>query len=56
LRTDVRTYTQMLPELLRQGFDPSTVPHALGLPLVFNLPAVGIVLESLRESPYGVGG
>ncbi|MFA5139098.1 MAG: amino acid permease [Elusimicrobiota bacterium] len=37
LRTDYRTFIQ-------QGFDLSVVPHLGGIPLIFNLPAVCIVL------------
>jgi basic amino acid/polyamine antiporter, APA family len=37
LRIDYRTFVQ-------RGFDVATAPHLLGLPIVFNLPAVLIVL------------
>ncbi|MFA6028545.1 MAG: amino acid permease [Elusimicrobiota bacterium] len=37
LRTDYRTFVQ-------QGFELSAAPHLLGLPIVFNLPAVLIVM------------
>ena len=57
LRMDFRTYSQALPELVKQGFDPASVPHLFGLPIVFNLPAVLIVLaltavlvKGIRES------
>lgn len=36
LRTDYRTFIQ-------KGLDTSTVPHIMGIPLIFNLPAVVIV-------------